>query len=75
MMIFLILIFLATGNAKMAPVYPPVKRDARISKKEMEKSLVFVRKDASHCRKELRGFKAKLAELNSIAKKKKKQSQ
>ena len=64
----LILAFLFVGN----PIYPPVKRDARISKTDMEKSLVFVRKDAAHCRGELKGFKQKLEELNTDVNKYKK---
>ena len=63
---FLILTILVTGNA----VYPPVKRDARISKTDMQKSLNFVRKDASHCRRELKDFRTKLAALNGANKKK-----
>ena len=62
------------GNARNTTVYPPVKRDARISKADMEKSLVFVRKDAAGCRHELREFKMKLAELNAGMKKKKSSS-
>ncbi len=59
------LAFLFSGSARYTTVYPPVKRDARISKTDMQKSLVFVRKDAAHCRRELHDFKAKLAELNA----------
>jgi hypothetical protein len=56
---------------KGSPTYPPVKRDAKINPKEMQKSLVFVRKDASHCRRELKGFRTRLAELNKENNKKK----
>ena len=63
----LVLLFLLVGNT----VYPLVKRDARISKTDMQKSLEFVRKDASQCRRELREFKMKLAGLNQEVKEKK----
>ncbi|MFI5263002.1 MAG: hypothetical protein ACHQM6_00645 [Candidatus Kapaibacterium sp.] len=60
MLKFLIIAILFTGGNP----YPPVKRDAKINKKEMEKSLVFVRKDASQCRHKLKDFRTRLAELN-----------
>jgi len=56
---------------RASPSYPPVKRDAKINKKEMQKSLVFVRKDASNCRRELKDFRKKLTELNKEKNKKK----
>jgi hypothetical protein len=70
MLNFLVLIFLFLGN----PVYPHGKRDAQISKKDMDKALVFVRKDAAQCRRELRHYKIKFAELYADANKKKRQS-
>ena len=71
MLHLLIVIFLIPGNLRSTLVYPPVKRDARISGKDMQKSLVFVRKDAAQCRRELREFKMKLAKLNTGINKKK----